>query len=693
VKRMQGVFRCWWSRRATCREDIHNTFSPHSGTVFFELTGSAMFPEAKVKREVQMFAGMRVSGFWRWVGLCILGWALFAPVYAVAQVTPFSFPPQTNVAPSTQITSSSVQVTSTAAQQSISIVGGEYRIGNGAFTSAAGVVNSCQMVQVRVLSASSFGTTTSATLNIGGTTGTFSVTTVAADNVPDPFSFAPQSGVGLSSQVTSNPITVTGTNTGAAISVTGGQYSINGGAYTATSGSVAPGSTVRVQLTSAPTSATSRQAVLTIGGVSATFRVTTLTVTSALDVSPQMLNFFEPALAISSVSGARAVTLTNNGGTPVAINGVGIGGPGSADFSQTNNCGTSLAAGASCTVSVTFRPSAKGVRVGEISIATNLSVGPGAITMVANRGAGTFVDFNGNGREDILWRHGADGADNIWLMDGAGRVTAGPDGGPIDTVPDLNWRVVGRGDFNGDGKTDILWRHAASGSNSIWLMDGASRIGGGPITARTSAAWQVAGIGDFNADGRADILWRNSSSGANGIWLMNGLTRTGNLTITAVPDLAWQIAGVADFNADGRSDILWRHGINGDNSIWLMDGGTRVGGGPITAVPEVTWQIAGVGDFNGDGKADILWRHGAYGSNSIWLMDGTTRLGGGPTLAVPELTWTVEQVADFDADGKADILWRHGASGSNGIWLMNGSTRIGGGPIDAVPDVGWSVVP
>lgn len=89
------------------------------------------------------------------------------------------------------------------------------------------------------------------------------------------FSFTPQTNVALSTAITSNSITVSGINTGVAISVTGGQYAINGGAYTAAAGTVNNGDTVTVRLTSSAYFSTTSVATLTIGAQSAPFQVTT----------------------------------------------------------------------------------------------------------------------------------------------------------------------------------------------------------------------------------------------------------------------------------------------------------------------------------------------------------------------------------------------------------------------------------
>jgi len=78
-------------------------------------------------------------------------------------------------------------------------------------------------------------------------------------------------------------------------------------------------------------------------------------------------------------------------------------------------------------------------------------------------------------------------------------------------------------DFNGDGKPDILWHNQANGLLYVWFMDGAERSGGGYLSPSTvSTDWQVCGVDDFNADGSPDLLWHNQTNGLLYAWFMNG---------------------------------------------------------------------------------------------------------------------------------------------------------------------------
>lgn len=93
-----------------------------------------------------------------------------------------------------------------------------------------------------------------------------------ADTTPDQFSFTDQSGVALSSTITSAAVTIAGIDAAAAITVAGGTYDINAsGTFVSTAGTVNNGDTVRARHTSSGSYLTATNTVITIGGVSDTF--------------------------------------------------------------------------------------------------------------------------------------------------------------------------------------------------------------------------------------------------------------------------------------------------------------------------------------------------------------------------------------------------------------------------------------
>ena len=87
--------------------------------------------------------------------------------------------------------------------------------------------------------------------------------------------------------------------------------------------------------------------------------------------------------------------------------------------------------------------------------------------------------------------------------------------------PGPTWQIKGTGDFNGDGKSDILWQDD-NGTPAIWLMDGTNVVSiGAAGSFNPGPAWQIKGSGDFNGDGKSDILWQGHD-GTPAIWLMDG---------------------------------------------------------------------------------------------------------------------------------------------------------------------------
>lgn len=121
----------------------------------------------------------------------------------------------------------------------------------------------------------------------------------------------------------------------------------------------------------------------TLKGSSDAF-VTKLSLVPVVDLAPTTLAFGGQFLATTSA--AKTVTLTNNGNATLAITSIGITG---GDFTQTNTCGSSVAKGATCTISVTFSPTILGARTGTLTITHSANNSPQTIPLT-----GSGWDFN-----------------------------------------------------------------------------------------------------------------------------------------------------------------------------------------------------------------------------------------------------------------------------------------------------------
>src|SRR5262249_8715325 len=156
-------------------------------------------------------------------------------------------------------------------------------------------------------------------------------------------------------------------------------------------------------------------------------------------------------------------------------------------------------------------------------------------------------------------------------------------------------------DFNGDARSDILWRNTMTGQAVVWLMNGATVLPTSGSPGSAADPWAIVGQRDFNGDGFAGILWRNATNGQVVVWLLNGATVIGGGSPGSAAS-PWSVAGTGDFNGDGLGDVLWYNASTGQVVIWFLNGGSVIGGGsPGSAASP--WTIAGTGDFNGDGKS------------------------------------------------------------------------------------------
>ncbi len=257
-------------------------------------------------------------------------------------------------------------------------------------------------------------------------------------------------------------------------------------------------------------------------------------------------------------------------------------------------------------------------------------------------------DVNGSGGSDLMLR-GTDGAIVTWNVVNGVATSA-----TLAGFAGAGWNLLGTGDFNGDGTSDLLFQNG--GSFVSWTMSGGSATGG--TNVGFAPGWTFAGTGDFNADGSSDVLLFNSGQLVE--WnVTNGVATSGN-TIGYL-GAGWNVVGTGDFNGDGSSDILLQNGA--EVIAWNVVNGALVGGAAVGYAPG--WSVVGTGDFNSDGTTDVLLRNG---SNIInWIVQNNVAVSSNGVGAAGA-GWNVIGTGDYNNDGTADIALQNG--GSVLAWIM-----------------------
>ncbi|KJU86680.1 hypothetical protein MBAV_001125, partial [Candidatus Magnetobacterium bavaricum] len=89
---------------------------------------------------------------------------------------------------------------------------------------------------------------------------------------------------------------------------------------------------------------------------------------------------------------------------------------------------------------------------------------------------------------------------------------------------------------------DILWYNSKTGMVYIYLIskDGSIQSSGSPATV-ADLNWKIKDVNDYNGDGKSDVLWQNTQTGLIYIWFMDGVNIKGSKQVGLVPDADWQI--------------------------------------------------------------------------------------------------------------------------------------------------------
>jgi hypothetical protein len=194
-------------------------------------------------------------------------------------------------------------------------------------------------------------------------------------------------------------------------------------------------------------------------------------------------------------------------------------------------------------------------------------------------------DLNADGNADIVFYNTNTKAVNGWIMNGLVRGA----NGLIRTATGLTFEAFG--DIDGDGDDDFIWRNANGGIRA-WTMAGltATEAVVQSGTLLSPSVWICAGAGDFNGDLKSDIVWRRIADGRVFLWTMDGTTRESSEEILPATSNRFEIQAIVDANDNMKADLVWRDTQTGDVFIWLMDGEERVLSNLVRRIP-APWKI------------------------------------------------------------------------------------------------------
>lgn len=310
------------------------------------------------------------------------------------------------------------------------------------------------------------------------------------------------------------------------------------------------------------------------------------------------------------------------------------------------------------------------------------------LTLTVEKATATRGDFDGNGISDILFQNLADSANPLGAWMNADKTQWN---GALGPAPKSDWTVYGAYDFTGSGVCDIMFRSKRADTQYAvgYYEDGdvtQFRTMGWGVTAE----WELADVGDFNGSGRADILWKNSSNGYLGLW-MDGTDQWVALPASNLGS-GQSLIGMGDVNGDGKDDILINS--NGVLGYWDITGILD----DTSSTPEWNafgihvgneWETIGCADFDGNGKADIvLWRDSDGYVGTYMNCDVNDFRGIYPGASKDE--WGLPGFGDYNGDGCDDVLVRNLASGALGYW--DGADEFKWNEIGSGVDSTWAVI-
>jgi hypothetical protein len=248
----------------------------------------------------------------------------------------------------------------------------------------------------------------------------------------------------------------------------------------------------------------------------------------------------------------------------------------------------------------------------------------------------------------------SDGPNDLLARNTAGQLFIRPGSGTGGLLParqiasggfDFFDAILVTHDFSGDGIADFFARAAQSGE--LYLYRGLSNGTFDTPIKVGSTAWAgftaIVAPGDFDGDGKADVIGRKADGT---LWLYPGNGASGWKQPFKQIGASWEtftaVVAPGDFDGDGKADLIAR---KAEGTLWLYPGNGASGWKQPFKQIAVGWQsytaVVAPGDFDGDGKADLI---GRKADGTLWLYPGNGATGWKTPFKQLEAGWNVMNI-------------------------------------------------
>jgi phospholipase C len=441
-------------------------------------------------------------------------------------------------------------------------------------------------------------------------------------------------------------------------------------------GAIAPGAFCTINVSFKPTVAGPVPGTLTITDDDITGTQTVPLTGFGISLSSSATTLAFGSVPVGSVSSPMPVTITNTTAAGMPIGTISIGGVQDfGEFAQTNNCPTTLAAGANCIINVTFAPLHLGATTYPILTAYfgtgNAWGGPDSPISVQLTGTGSAPANNPVPTIAQL--------KPISVTPGHGAFTLNLTGMGFTSASIVNFNgtplttkfVSKRGIAGTLTKSQIATAQTAvvtvsspgpgGGTSAPALFPVTNPFTPAPVTSSINAGANpsLLATGDFNGDGKLDMAVANGNTHTIQILLGNGdgtFATGASFSVGSSPTSVPTSIAVGEFTEDGKLDLVV--GVSPDSLLEVYSGD---GTGNFTLINTINTVVnpvsLAVSDFNQDGLSDLAVANGQDNTVTVFLGRGNGTFWITSTPLAPLLSGPVQLVvSDFNNDGVPDLM-------------------------------------